>query len=163
MSFLYLFYWYFFQLVILLKPHFNCCNSFKLCWIDRRTTGTETCVSVYTNIVSSVAAEKTWLADQVRTSFISHLIFGISWALPKLVKYFNCRVISTSLLLPAAEVLPATFAVNLKDLDTSRCFLNNYYHIILNYTLTSIFLTVSICALFFSLVKFVNVTHFSTY
>ena len=32
--------WYLFQLIVLLKPDFNCCNSFALSWVDKVTTGT---------------------------------------------------------------------------------------------------------------------------
>ena len=34
------FVWYLFQLIVLLKPDFNCYNSFALFWIDKVTTGT---------------------------------------------------------------------------------------------------------------------------
>ena len=31
---------YLFELIILLKPDFNCCNNFTLSWVDKVTTGT---------------------------------------------------------------------------------------------------------------------------
>ena len=31
---------YLFQLIVLLKPDFNCSNNFALSWVDRVTTGT---------------------------------------------------------------------------------------------------------------------------
>ena len=31
--------WYF-DWIVLLKPHFNCCKSFSLSWVDNVTTGT---------------------------------------------------------------------------------------------------------------------------
>ena len=34
------FVWYLFQLIVLLKPDFNCSNSFALSWVDNVTTGT---------------------------------------------------------------------------------------------------------------------------
>ena len=36
----YKFDWYLFQLIVLLKPEFNCCNSFALSWADKVTIGT---------------------------------------------------------------------------------------------------------------------------
>ena len=32
--------WYLFQLIVLLKPDFNCCNSYALFWVDKVTTET---------------------------------------------------------------------------------------------------------------------------
>ena len=32
--------WYLFQLIVLLKPDFNCCNSFASSWVGKVTTGT---------------------------------------------------------------------------------------------------------------------------
>ena len=32
--------WYLFQLTVLIKPDFHCCNSFALFWADKVTTGT---------------------------------------------------------------------------------------------------------------------------
>ena len=34
------FYWHLFQLIVLLKPDFNCCNIFALPWVGKVTTGT---------------------------------------------------------------------------------------------------------------------------
>ena len=31
---------YFFQLLVSLKPFFNCCNNFVLSWVETVTTGT---------------------------------------------------------------------------------------------------------------------------
>ena len=31
---------YLFQLIVLLKPYFNCVNNFALSWVDKVTTGT---------------------------------------------------------------------------------------------------------------------------
>ena len=29
--------WYFFQIIVVLKLDFNCCNSFALSWVDKVT------------------------------------------------------------------------------------------------------------------------------
>ena len=52
-------------------------------------------------------------ADQVRMRSISQLISGISRVLQKLLKYFDGTAISTSLVLPAAGVLPAILTLDL--------------------------------------------------
>ena len=54
-------------------------------------------------------------ADQVRMRSISQLISGISRVLQKLLKYFDGTAISTSLVLPAAGVLPAILTLDLND------------------------------------------------
>ena len=54
-------------------------------------------------------------ADQVRMRSISQLISGISRVLQKLLKYFDGTTISTSLVLPAAGVLPAILTLDLND------------------------------------------------
>ena len=52
--------------------------------------------------------------DQIRTRIISQLITSVSRVPRKLLKYFNGRVISTSLVLPLTVVLPVIFVLNLK-------------------------------------------------
>ena len=38
--------WYLLQIIVPLKPDFNCCSNFVLLsWIDKITTGTKFCVS----------------------------------------------------------------------------------------------------------------------
>ena len=54
-----IFVWNLFQLIDLLKPDFNCCNSFALYWLDKVTTVTYNFVSVVLNFVSWVAEEIT--------------------------------------------------------------------------------------------------------
>ena len=34
-AFIVTFYWYLFQLIVLLKPDFSCCNGFALSWVDK--------------------------------------------------------------------------------------------------------------------------------
>ena len=41
---------YFFQLLILLKLDFNCCNNFALSWVDEVTAETWSSVSVIGNV-----------------------------------------------------------------------------------------------------------------
>ena len=51
--------WYLFQLIVLLKPDFNCCNRFALSLVDEVTTGTQSFVSVIAKFVSFVWFYKT--------------------------------------------------------------------------------------------------------
>ena len=51
--------WYLFQLIVLLKPDINCCNSSSLFWVDKVTTGTY-------NYVAPFTEEITQSADKVR-------------------------------------------------------------------------------------------------
>ena len=53
--------WYLFQLIFLLKPDFNCSNSFAL-------TGTQIFVSVILNFVSPAAEEITQFSGQVKVT-----------------------------------------------------------------------------------------------
>ena len=87
--------WYLFQLNVLLnllKPDFNCFNSFTLSWVDKVTTGTLSFVSVTINVGScsaAVPATKHQFLYQVNIRLISELCNGISSVLQKLLKYFN--------------------------------------------------------------------------
>ena len=80
------FHWYLFQLIVLLKPSFNCCNSFVLSCVDKVTTGTKSFVSVITIFVFLNAEEITQFSDQVKIRLISQLIEGTSRILQKLPK-----------------------------------------------------------------------------
>ena len=44
--------WYLFQLIVLLKPAYNCSISFALSWVEKVTTGTLSLVSAIVNVVS---------------------------------------------------------------------------------------------------------------
>ena len=84
--------WYLFQLNVLLKPDFNCFNSFTLSWVDEVTTGTLSFVSVTINVGScsaAVPATKHQFLYQVNIRLISELCNGISSVLQKSLKYFN--------------------------------------------------------------------------
>ena len=83
---------------------------------------------------------------------ISQLINGNSRFLQKLLKYFNGRTISTSYVLPSAEVFPVTFILDLNYSESAKLlfgsslsqtnfqlFLNNYYYILSNYTLALLY------------------------
>ena len=61
-------------MVVLLKPGFNCCNSFELSWIDKVSTGT----SVIENVSTSVELAVTQFADQARVRSILQFIRGAS-------------------------------------------------------------------------------------
>ena len=87
--------WCLFQLIVLLKPDFNCCNRFALSWVDEVTTGTQSFVSVIAKFVSFVWFYKTLFSGQANMRLISQLIKGISRVLQKLLKYFNDAIIST--------------------------------------------------------------------
>ena len=102
-----------FQLIVLLKPDFNCYNSFALPWVDKVTARTKRFVSVVSNVVF-VSLENTHFSDQVKMRLISQLIKDISRVLQKLLKYFNGTTISTFFVPPAA-VLPVIFCLNLNE------------------------------------------------
>ena len=54
---------YLFQSIVLLKPDFNCCNSFSLSWVDIVVTGIHSFVSVISNFVAPVSEEITKSPD----------------------------------------------------------------------------------------------------
>ena len=58
--------WYLFQLIVLLKPDFNCWSNFALPWIDKVITGTEIFVSVIVNLPSPVELVITQVDDHVK-------------------------------------------------------------------------------------------------
>ena len=62
--------WYLFQLIVLLKPDFNCSSSFALSWVDKVMIGTQSFVSVIANFVSPVAEEIIHYSDQVKMGLI---------------------------------------------------------------------------------------------
>ena len=105
------------QLIVLLKPHFNCSSRSALSWVDKVTTGTSSFVSVILNFVFPVAVEITQFSDQVKMRLISQLINGISGVLQKLLKYFKGTAISTSFVFPAAGVFPVILILYLNDSD----------------------------------------------
>ena len=95
----------------------------------------------------------TQFADQVRSKVISQFIRAISRVLLKLIKYFNSTAISSF----KVPILPVLFISLNLDLNDSEfvilssgpfvqnyqklyIFSNNYYCILLNYTLTSQYL-----------------------
>ena len=57
--------WYLFQVIVLLKPDFNCYNSFALSWVDKVMTETSF-VSVIENFVLPVAEEIMQFSDQFK-------------------------------------------------------------------------------------------------
>ena len=106
-----------FQLLVLLKPDFNCWSNFALSWVDKVTTGTWSFVSVISNFVFPVTEELTQVDDHVKTRFTSQLINEISRVLQKLLKCLNDTAISTFFVLPAAGVFPVIFILDLNDSD----------------------------------------------
>ena len=46
--------WYLFQLFVLLKPYFDCCNSFASSYVEKVTTGTSSVVLVIANVPAPV-------------------------------------------------------------------------------------------------------------
>ena len=70
--------WYFdeylFQLIVPLKPVFNCSSSLALSWVDKVAIGTSSFVSVITNFGFPVAKEITQSSNQIRIRVISQLI-----------------------------------------------------------------------------------------
>ena len=87
--------WYLFQLNVLLKPDFNCFDSFtivSIVLVDKFTTGTLSFVSFTINVGSwpaAVPATKHQFLYQVNIGLISELCNNISSVLQKLLKYFN--------------------------------------------------------------------------
>ena len=57
------------------------------------------CCNTFTNFLAAVAAEITQSADQFRTRLILQLINDISRVFQKLIKYFNGKARSASLVL----------------------------------------------------------------
>ena len=72
-------------------------------------------VSVIVNFVSPVAEEITQFLDHVKIRLTSQLINGISSVLPKLLRYFNGTIISTSFVLSAAGAFPVISILDLND------------------------------------------------
>ena len=103
-----LFDWFLFQLIVLLKPDFNCCNSFSLSWFDK---------SYDKNFVTSVLKERKQSSEQVKMRLILKIINDISRVLQKYFKYFNDFAILRSFVLPAAGMFPVTLICNLNDSD----------------------------------------------
>ena len=109
--------WYLFQSIFLLKPGYNCCNSFALSWVDKVTNGTQSFVSVIENVAPwfATAVETiTQFADQVKIIFIAQFINDISKVLQNLLRYFNGTIISTSFV-PSLTVCPVTFCSKLNQ------------------------------------------------
>ena len=100
-----------FQLIVLLKPDFNCSRRFALSWVNKVTTGTWRFVSVIPNIASFVSFGNTHLLEQVKMRLIYQLIIGISGVLQKLLRYFKITNISTSFV-PPSSALSAIFCLN---------------------------------------------------
>ena len=94
---------YFFQLIVLLKPDFDCSSSFALSRVDKVTT--QGFVSVIANVVAFASLDTTHLLDQVEIRLISQLKARV---LQKFIKYLNDTAISTSFL-PLAAVLTVIF------------------------------------------------------
>ena len=75
-------------------------------------------VSVIANIPAPVELVIAHFTNQANIRFISQITIGISRILQKLLKSFNDTAISTFFVLPAAEVLPVTFVLNLNDSES---------------------------------------------
>ena len=106
---------YLFQLIVLLKPDFNCLSNFSLSLVHRITTGTYNFVSVIANFPSPVELVITQFLDHVKIRLTSQLINGISSVLQKLLKYFSGTIISTSFVLPSSGVFPVICTLDLND------------------------------------------------
>ena len=81
-----------FQLIAHLNPDSNCCNSFKLSWVDKVATGTQSLVPIIANVVFRFAAalDTIHFVDHVRMNLISQLINCISKELHK--HYLNISI-----------------------------------------------------------------------
>ena len=110
---------YLFQLIILLKPDFNCWSNFALSGVDKVTTGTYSFVSVIANFYSPSELVITQSLEHVKRSSTSQIINGISRVLQKLHKYFNGTIISTSFVFPLLGVFPVIFTLDLNDSESA--------------------------------------------
>ena len=90
---------YLFQLIVLLKPDFNCCSNF----------------SIISNFSSPVELVITQSLDHNKRRLTSQLINSISIVLRKVLKYFNGTIISTSFVFPLAGVFAVISILDLND------------------------------------------------
>ena len=70
--------WYLFQLIVVLKPDFSCCNSFALSWVDRVTTRIYSFESPIASVSVPDDLVTKQLTDQVKMRLMSQLIKGTS-------------------------------------------------------------------------------------
>ena len=77
--------WYLFQLIVFLKPGYNCWSNFALSWVDKVTTGIQGFLSVIVNLPFPVELVMTQVDDHVKKRLTSQLINGISRVLQKLL------------------------------------------------------------------------------
>ena len=96
------FHWCFFQLIVLLKPGFNCFNSFELSSVAKVIAETWHFVSAIENVALTIETI-TQLSDQNRIILVSQC------------RCFNDPIVSTSFL-PLSSVWPIIFVLELKDL-----------------------------------------------
>ena len=90
---------YLFQLIVLLKPDFNCCSNF----------------SIISNFSSPVELVITQSLDHNKRRLTSQLINSISIVLRKVLKYFNGTIISTSFVFPLAGIFAVISILDLND------------------------------------------------
>ena len=67
---------YLFQLIVLLKPDFNCRSNFALSCVNKVTTGTLSFVSVILNFPAPVELVITQSLDHIKIRLTSQLING---------------------------------------------------------------------------------------
>ena len=77
-------------------------------------------VSVIINLPAPVALVIIQVDDHVNVKLTSQLINDISRVLQKLFKCFNGTIISTSLVLPSAGVIPIIFTLNWNDSEFAK-------------------------------------------
>ena len=110
--------WYLFQLIVLLKPDFNCWSNYALSWVDNVTTGTKSFVSVIANLIAPVELVITQADDQVKMRLTSKLINDISRVLQNFLKCFNDTIILTLFVLPSAGVFAVIFVLDLNHSES---------------------------------------------
>ena len=93
-----------FQLIILLKPDFNCWSNF-----DKVKAGTCNFVSIIENFPFPVELVITQSLDHVNSRLTSQFINGFLRVLQKLLKYFNGTIISAFFVFPSSGVFPVIF------------------------------------------------------
>ena len=125
---------YLFQLVVLLKPDYNCCNNFALSWVDKVLTWTQ-------SRVLFIANDAFWFAllgysRNHNTNYwpSQSKIKGISRILQRLRKYFNGTIIST-LFVPLSPVWRVIFTLKLNESVIILTKINNHTIIYNSYIL----------------------------
>ena len=115
LHFYWLFYWYLFQLIVLLNPVLTI--GIVLHYLELKvTTGTWSFALVIANVVALFASQMTRFSYQFKSRVTSQFIGFISRVLQKLLKPFNGKTLFTFVIL-ALSVLSIILDLNLNALE----------------------------------------------